>query len=75
MLKLSDWVLLKGLFKPRLSNAILEKDEARIRKIINDEYREEKEEGFFSDEPLDMERLYEEHMKEINDEDLIRKFL
>jgi hypothetical protein len=75
MLKLNDWVLLKAIFNQRLSDAVLEKDEARIRQIIDDEYISEKENEFIKEEPLDMERLYKEHNENINDEELIRRLI
>lgn len=75
MLKLNDWILLKAIFNQDLHNAILEKNEARIRRVIDERYIYEKENGFIEEEPVDLERLYKEHNENINDEELIKRLI
>lgn len=74
-MKLNDWVLLKAIFNSRLHNAIMDKNEEGIRQLINEEYSYEKDNGFFEVEPLELDKLYEEHNENIYNEELIVRLL
>ncbi|WP_145950114.1 hypothetical protein [Paenibacillus sp. Y412MC10] len=75
MLKLNEWLYLKALFNPRLWDAVMAKDEVQVRQLIDDEYAYERDNGFISNEPMDLERVTTELTESMNDEELIKRLL
>jgi hypothetical protein len=75
MLPLNDFILLKAIYNESLHNAVLLKDNARIEAIVHERYSFELKNGFVSMEAIDTDRLYKEHMEQINDEELMQRMI
>lgn len=74
MNKLNDYILLKAIFNEQLHNAVMSKDMEKIERLLKTRFAYEME-SFVEPEPIDIERIYKEHVQNINDEELLRRLI
>lgn len=72
MLSFNEFVLLKAICSQELSAAVLGKNEKRVLSIIEERYSFEIENGFVSDEELNVNTIFEIHTEELQDDHLIK---
>lgn len=66
-MNLTEFILLKAIFNKALHDAVLVKDKTMINHLLATNYRKEYENGFFVYTDIDLEFLYTEHLKNLNE--------